>query len=317
MVQTPHSIGGRDVPLHSPQRVLFPEVGFTKADLREYLEAVSEVLLPQLLDRPVTRVRFPRGITGTRFFERNTPAGAPRWLRRQALSASPGTPATSGRAPRTVTYPFIDGVDGLRWMADQAALEFHTPQWRAGPRGAVHRPDRLVIDLDPGEGAGLAACARVAHLVRARLARDGLDARPVTSGGRGLHLYAAVPGESPVLARGRTSRAVHAYVHDLARELAGEHPDLVVARSGAEHRVGRVFLDWSQNHPARSTATPYTLRARGPRPTVAAPRHWEEIGDRLTQLGPEDVVARLHREGDRLAAPGRVPPAEAAAGGAR
>lgn len=307
MTDTHGGAGRRAVSLHSPDKVMFPEAGFTKADLWAYLDAVSPALLPQLADRPVTRVRFPGGVTGERFFEKNTPRNAPRWLRRLTLSASPGTRTTRGRAPKQVTYPLIDSTDGLKWMADQAALEFHTPQWRVGPRGGVHRPDRLVIDLDPGEGVGLEACARVAHLVRDRLAEDGLAAWPVTSGGKGLHLYAAVPGDSPALVRGRTSRAVHAFVGDLAHELADQHPDLVVARAGAGHRRGRVLVDWSQNHAARSTATPYTLRARGSRPTVAAPRHWEEIGPDLRQLGPEDVVARLHRDGDLMARHGLVP----------
>lgn len=296
----------QEVRLHSPEKEMFPEAGFTKADLAAYLEAVSPALLPQLADRPVTRVRFPEGVTGERFFEKNTPRNAPRWLRRMTLSASPGG-TTRGRAPKQVTYPLVDDLAGLRWMADQAALEFHTPQWRVGPRGGVRRPDRLVIDLDPGEGVGLAGCAEVAHLVRERLADEGLEAWPVTSGGNGLHLYALVPGESSALAGARTSRAVHAFVGRLAHALAEEHPDLLVARSGAEHRVGRVFLDWSQNHPARSTATPYTLRARGPRPTVAAPRTWEEVDDTLRQLAPDEVVTRLRRDGDLMALHGFTP----------
>ncbi|MDQ0895772.1 non-homologous end-joining DNA ligase [Agromyces ramosus] len=270
------------------EKALF-ESGFTKGDLVQYYRAVAEVILPQLAGRPVTRIRFPDGVGGIRFFEKNTPKYAPSWLRRLPLSANPG----SAKPAKTVTYPFIDDIAGLEWMSNQAAVELHTPQWRAGPRGGIRPPDRLVIDLDPGEGAGLADCASAAHLIRARLADDGLEAWPVTSGSKGIHLYAALP-------KRRSARAVHAFVGRIAGELAEAHPDALVAQVGREHRVGRVFIDWSQNSPARSTATPYTLRGRDT-PMVAAPREWEELGPDVAQLGPDDVLARLARDGDLMA----------------
>ena len=289
----------------SPNRALFPEAGFTKADLAAYFEAVAPALLLQLADRPVTRIRFPEGVGGRRFYERNTPRWAPAWLRHLQISASPGSETEYRSHPaKLVDYPFIDDVAGLRWMAGQAAIELHTPQYRVGPRGAIRRPDRLVIDLDPGRGAGLDECAWVAVRARERLAADGLVTWPVTSGGSGIHLYASVPGGSARLARAGTARSVHAYVRDLARKLARAHPDRIVDVADRDARAGRVFLDWSQNHPARSTATPYTLRGRGAAPTVAAPRRWAEIAPGLVQLGPAEVVARLSRDGDLLAAHG-------------
>lgn len=283
------------VRIRKPDKTLFAG-GFTKGQLADYYRAVAPAILPQLAGRPVTRIRFPDGPRGERFFEKNTPRYAPHWLRRRGLSASPGR----AKPAKTVVYPFVDDVAGLEWMANQAAVELHTPQWRVGPRGGIRKPDRLVIDLDPGEGAGLDQCARAAHLVRERLGRDGLAAWPVTSGGKGIHLYAALDGR-------HTALAVHAFVRALARELAAAHPGLLTAVIGKEHRVGRVFLDWSQNHPARSTATPYTLRAKGPGPTVAAPRDWEEVQPGIVQLAPEDVRARLERDGDRMARWGLVP----------
>ncbi|QTX04970.1 non-homologous end-joining DNA ligase [Agromyces archimandritae] len=271
-----------------PDKALF-EDGFAKRDLADYYAAVAPVILRQLANRPVTRIRFPDGVGGTRFFEKNTPRYAPEWLRRLPLTANPG----SDKPAKTVVYPFIDDLDGLMWMANQAAIELHTPQWRTGPRGGIHRPDRLVIDLDPGEGAGLAECAAAAHLIRARLAEEGFETTPVTSGGKGLHLYAPLPGRA-------TGRSVHAFVGRIARELAAAHPGELVAQVGKEHRVGRVFLDWSQNHPARSTATPYTLRGKGASPTAAAPREWEELEPGIRQLGPAEVLARLGADGDLL-----------------
>lgn len=270
-----------------PEKQLF-ETGFTKGDLAGYYRAVAEVILPQLADRPVTRIRFPDGVGGMRFFEKNTPKYAPEWLRRMPLTANPG----SSRPAKTVTYPFIDDVSGLEWMSNQAAIELHTPQWRVGPRGGIRNPDRLVIDLDPGEGADIDDCAAAAHVIRARLAEDGLEAWPVTSGSKGIHLYAALDGR-------KTARAVHARVGAIARELAAEHAELV-ADVGKEKRVGKVFLDWSQNHPARSTATPYTLRGRA-EPRVAAPREWDELVSGVTQLGPDEVLRRLELDGDLMA----------------
>jgi bifunctional non-homologous end joining protein LigD len=276
------------VRLTHPEKQLF-ESGFTKRDLVDYYRAVADVILLQLAERPVTRIRFPDGVGGVRFFEKNTPKYAPSWLRRMPLSANPG----SKKPAKTVTYPFIDDVAGLEWMSNQAAVELHTPQWRVGPRGGIRKPDRLVIDLDPGEGAGLDECVAAARLIRTRLADDDLEVWPVTSGGKGIHLYAALSG-------GRAASAVHEYVGRVARELAAAHPDTLVAEVGTEKRVGKVFIDWSQNSPARSTATPYTLRGRT-EPRVAAPREWDELEPGVTQLGPDEVLRRLGRDGDLMA----------------
>jgi len=283
------------VRITNPDKVLFAG-GFTKRDLVDYYRAVADAILPQLAERPVTRIRFPDGVSGERFYEKNTPSYAPDWLRRMPLTANPGSSAPA----KTVVYPFADDVAGLDWMANQAAIELHTPQWRVGSRGGIRNPDRLVVDLDPGEGVGLDECAAAAQIIRVRLAAEGLEAWPLTSGGKGLHLYAALSGR-------RTGRAVHAWVRRVAGELAAEHPEMLVATVGKTHRVGRVFFDWSQNHPARSSATPYTLRGKGEAPTAAAPRDWDELEPGLTQLGPAEVVMRLRADGDRMALWGLVP----------
>lgn len=274
--------------LTSIDKVMYPETGFTKRDVIDYYRAVSEVLLPQLRNRVVTQIRYPDGIGGDRFFQKNVSPYTPKWIRRFVISASPG----SKKPAKQVRYPVIDNIAGLLWFANQAALELHTPQWRVGPRGGVRNPDRLVIDLDPGEGTGLDECAEIAHIVRARLAEDDLDAFPVTSGGKGLHLYAAVEGN-------RSALSIHGYVKSIARELAEANSERIVAVQDKDARVGKVMIDWSQNHPARSTATPYTLRGK-PSPTVAAPRSWDEITDGLTQLSPDRVVGRLETHGDLM-----------------
>lgn len=281
-------VSGRRVRLSNLDRELYPG-GFTKAEMISYYTRVAPAILAQLRDRPVTRIRFPEGVTGERFFEKNTPRGAPDWLRHQRLPASPGSDEET-----IVDYPFLDDLPALVWAANQGAIELHTPQWRAGPRGRIHRPDRLVVDLDPGAPAGLDECTTVAHLVASRLRDDGLATlRPVTSGGSGMQMYADLDGR-------RSADDVREYARTLAHELAAEHPGLVVATMAKAARRGKVLIDWSQNNAAKTTVTPYSLRGRD-EPRVAAPRDWGEIEPGLTQLGPDQVLERLEQDGDLLA----------------
>ena len=283
-------VGGRRLRIGHLDRVVYPSVGMTKAEVLHYYMQVAPAILPQLRDRPVTRIRYPEGVAGEKFFEKNVPRGAPSWLRHLRLPASPGTDDEG----TVLDLPFLDDLASLVWTANGGALELHTPQWTVGPRGAIRHPDRLVIDLDPGAPAGLAECARVARTVADRLAEDGLRAHPVTSGSKGLQLYAPLDGR-------RTAAEVREYAKGLAHELAAAQPDLIVAVMRKDLRGGKVLLDWSQNHPAKTTITPYSLRARE-RPAVAAPRTWDEIDDPdLRQLTPDEVLARLDTLGDPLA----------------
>lgn len=281
-------IDGRKVRLTHLDRVVYPADRTTKGEVVHYYVTVADALLRQLKDRPVTRIRFPEGVAGQKFFEKNIPRGTPSWVRHQVIPASPGTDDEG----TTLDLPFIDDLAAVVWLANASALELHTPQWRVGPRGGIHHPDRLVIDLDPGPPAGLDECARVAHVVADRLGDDGLVTYPVTSGSKGLQLYAELDGSRPV------SR-IWQYARDLAYELAAAHPDRLVANQKKELRRGKVLLDWSQNHPAKTTITPYSLRARE-HMTVAAPRTWDEIEPGLTQLTAAEVLDRLQRDGDLL-----------------
>ena len=283
-------VGGRQLRIGHLDKVMYPSVGMTKAEVLDYYSRVAAALLPQVHDRPVTRVRFPDGVGGERFFEKNIPLGAPDWLRRQRVRAAPGAQDEG----KELVFPFFDDVAALVWSANQGALELHTPQWRVGPRGGLRNSDRLVIDLDPGPPATVLECARVARLVADRLRADGLETTPVTSGSKGLQLYAALDGR-------RTALQVRQYARDLAHELAAANPGLIVAVMRTDLRGGKVLLDWSQNHPAKTTITPYSLRGLE-RPSVAAPRTWEELADgELAQLSPEEVLDRLDRDGDLLA----------------
>jgi bifunctional non-homologous end joining protein LigD len=282
-------VDGRRLVLRNLDKVLYPATATTKGEVLAYYAAVAPVLLRELADRPLTRKRWPDGVTGHPFFEKNLPNGTPHWVRRTTLPA-PG----STKERETVTYPVIDGLAALMWVANLAAIELHVPQWRVDPDGAARPPDRLVIDLDPGAPAGLAECAQVARAVRDRLADDGLTAVPVTSGGKGLQLYAAVSGTQDAM-------TVHDYAKRLAERLERDLPGLVVSRMTRSLRPGRVLLDWSQNHPAKTTIAPYSLRGRD-QPFVAAPRRWEELDDaQPVQLDHTEVARRVATDDDLLA----------------
>jgi bifunctional non-homologous end joining protein LigD len=284
-------IDGRLLRVRNLNKVLYPQDGTTKAAVLDYYARVSPVLLPLLAHRPVSRFRWPDGVEAGSFVEKEMPRGAPSWVKTVTLE-SPG----SQRGHEKVTYPLVESLADLAWLANLAALELHVPQWQVGPRGGVHQPDRLVIDLDPGAPAGLAECADVALLVRERLVADGLEPLPVTSGSKGLQLYAPVSGR-------QSSDRLREYARQLAEDLTRDHPKLVVSSMKKAIRPGKVLLDWSQNHGAKTTISPYSLRGRA-LPNVAAPRTWDEIedGGTLTQLHHREVLERLERDGD-LAAP--------------
>ena len=283
-------VEGRRLALSNLEKVLYPATGTTKAEVLAYYTAVAPVLLPHLADRPVTRKRWPDGVESAPFFEKNVPMGAPDWVRRVRLPV-PG----STKDRETIDFTLIDGLADLVWTANLAALEIHVPQWTVGPRGAVRGPDRLVVDLDPGPPAGLAECTEVAFAARERLAADGLECVPVTSGGKGMQLYAPISGRQDAM-------TVHAYAKAVAEELERAMPRLVVSRMTKALRPGKVLFDWSQNHPAKTTISPYSLRGRDV-PTAAAPRTWEELeAGGLAQLTSDEVTERLAADGD-LAAP--------------
>ncbi|MFC5381542.1 non-homologous end-joining DNA ligase [Aquipuribacter nitratireducens] len=288
-------VGGRPVRLTHLDRVIYPATGTTKAEVVDYYARIAHVLLPQLRDRPVSRKRFPQGVgatgPGATFFEKNVPGGAPTWVRRQTIPAEPEDEGST-----RIEFPFVDDVAGLVWLANLSALELHTPQWRVGPRGAFKGVDRLVVDLDPGTGAGLAECASVAHLVAERLGDDGLDTVPVTSGSKGMQLYAPWPARAA-----RAHGSTRDYAKALAEQLARDHRRLVVSDMKKTLRSGKVLVDWSQNHLAKTTVTPYSLRGRE-LPRVAAPRAWAEVGDDLEQLSPWEVLERVDSVGDLMAA---------------
>jgi bifunctional non-homologous end joining protein LigD len=272
---TTAELDGHRIGLTNLDRVVYPATGTTKAEVIRYYLAIAAVMVPHVRDRPTTRRRWPDGVAGQVFYERNLPDWAPRWLRTVRLEHS----------DRTVTYPVPRERADLVWFAQSGALELHTPQWRVGPRGARRKPDRLVLDLDPGAPAGLAECAALALRLRERLAQDGAVSVPVTSGSKGIQVYASWP------LPGQTTSSAE-YARRLAEDLAAETPGEVVATMTRRERGGKVLLDWSQNNPSKTTIAPYSLRGRET-PTVAAPRTWSELesGD-IEQLTFDAVLER-------------------------
>ncbi|MDT5339612.1 MAG: bifunctional non-ous end joining protein LigD [Mycobacterium sp.] len=271
------------VKLTNPDKVLYPATGTTKAEIFEYYVAIADVMVPHIAGRPVTRKRWPNGVGGQEFFEKQLASSAPGWLARGSVTHKSGT----------TTYPIIDTREGLAWIAQQAALEVHVPQWRFD--GSEPGPaTRIVFDLDPGEGVTFRQLCEVAHEVRGIITDIGLTTFPLTSGSKGLHLY--VPLTDPISSQGASVLAKR-----IAVQLEKAMPKHVTATMTKSLREGKVFLDWSQNSSAKTTIAPYSMRGRE-EPTVAAPRTWEEIEDPdLRHLRFDEVLERAARDGDLLA----------------
>ncbi|MGY4856640.1 ATP-dependent DNA ligase [Cryobacterium sp. AP23] len=284
------TVGGRRVTLTHLEKVMYPETGTTKADILGYYAAVSDALIRHARDRPATRKRWVHGVgtadePGQVFFQKNLGDGTPEWVVRRELA----------HTSRVTVYPLVNDLATLTWLAQIGTLELHVPQWRFDVDGQPAPPDRLVLDLDPGEGVGLAECAQVAGWARALLLDMGLDTVPVTSGSKGIHLYAALEGT-------HSSDQVSEVAHELARALEADHPGEVLSAMTRSLRPGKVFVDWSQNSANKTTIAPYSLRGQL-RPLVAAPRTWRELeAPGLEQLDYRQVLKRLERRPDPLAA---------------
>jgi bifunctional non-homologous end joining protein LigD len=284
-------VEGRTLTLSNLDKVLYPDAGFRKGEVIDYYARIAPVMLPHLAGRPATFKRYPNGVEGKFFFEKNSPSHAPDWVRTVNLP-TPG----STKGHETIDFTIIKDLPTLVWAANLAALELHIPMWRVGPRGKVYEPDLMVFDLDPGPPATIVECCEVAQIVRDVLKQDGLTAYPKTSGSKGMQLYVPV--------RGAPWQQTHAYARELAQRLAKEREDLVVWQMKKEIRGGKVLIDWSQNNAAKTTIAVYSLRAR-PRPTVSTPITWEEVEACTSPedlvFTSQDVLERVDSHGDLFA----------------
>ena len=265
-------VEGRRIALSNLEKVLYPATGTTKGELLHYCASVADPLLAHLRGRPVSFLRFPDGPDGPALLHQESPARHP------LLGEYRESAALRDKAARQVV---VADLATLMWAAN-LVVEFHTPQWRAQ---APAEADRLVLDLDPGAPASVVECCAVALWLRERLAADGLRAYAKTSGSKGLHLLAALD-PTP-------SERVSAYAKVLAREAEAALPDLVTHKMAKALRPGKVFVDFSQNAAAKTTATPYTVRAKerpyGVRAGVLGG------GRGVRRAGRSDVPDRRHR----------------------
>lgn len=288
-------VEGRRLSVSNLDKVLYPEAGFTKADVIWYYLHVAPFLLPHVAGRPLTMTRYPDGVTGKSFFEKHSARKAPEWAR-------------SVRVPRSerdggaefIEQLVIDDLPTLVWVANLAALELHVPQWRSVSDGSYGPVDLIVFDLDPGAPASIVECCVVAGWLRAELESRGLLALAKTSGSKGLQLYARLDPPWP------WERA-HGEAREIAQLMERQHPAEVLSNMRRDLRAGKVLIDWSQNHGAKTTIAPYSLRAL-PAPTVSTPVTWPEVelgaegggGEQLRFLA-SDVLERAESLGDLFA----------------
>jgi bifunctional non-homologous end joining protein LigD len=280
-------IEGRKLTLSNPDKVLFPEPGFAKAQVVEYYVRVSEWLLPHLRDRPVTLKRYPNGIHDKHFYEKDAPRYTPSWVRTFPVPRHAGGP--------DIRYVVIDDLPTLVWAANLANLEIHPFLHRVPD---IDRPTMVVFDLDPGEGAGILDCARVALQIKEVLDGMGLQSFPKVSGSKGIQL--TIPLNTPV-----TYAETQPFAHNLAQLLERENPDRVVSEMAKAARRHKVFIDWSQNADHKTTVCVYSMRAKREQPYVSMPVTWDELArakkPEALDFPPDASLKRLAKMGDLYA----------------
>jgi bifunctional non-homologous end joining protein LigD len=276
-------VGGRlRLELTHPERVMYPQTGFTKADMADYYRAVASVLLPHLQGRPLSMRRYFRGVDGPKRWEKECPPQAPEWLTRVAVpSEAKGHP---------INYCVIDSEDALLWSVNHANIELHVTLALGED---IQRPTHMVFDLDPGEPAGIEDCAEVALLLRGTFEQLGLASLAKTTGSKGLQVYVPLNSDT-------TYDDTKPFARQVAELLAERWPERVTATMAKRERVGKVLVDWSQNDWHKSTVAPYSLRARE-RPTVSTPVTWDEVEAGRLGYDFADVVRRVEEHGDLFA----------------
>jgi bifunctional non-homologous end joining protein LigD len=279
-------VAGHQLKVSNLDKVLYPDAGFTKAEVIDYYVRVAPVMVPHVGDRGVTLRRYPNGVDETSFFEKRCPSHRPDWI---------GTFEGPGDRNGTIGYCALDSVAALAWSANRAALEIHAPMARGTD---IESPTMCVFDLDPGPRTGIPECAEVALDIREVLdTLAGLEAFAKTSGSKGLQVY--VP-----LNASHTHEGCSEFAQAVAQALEKHHPKRVTSTMAKAARPGKVFIDWSQNSRHKTTVAVYSLRAR-PHPMVSTPVTWEEVeeaadGADLSFEAP-DVLARVQEYGDLFA----------------
>lgn len=271
-------------------KLFFPEGKFTKGDVISYYVAVAPYILPHLKDRPVTLIRFPDGVTGEKFYEKNVPSFAPKWIKTHAVSRR----SREG----TTHYIVIDDAPTLAWCANLAAIELHPFLHHTKN---LDQPTHVVFDFDPGEGSDILTCAKVAFLVKEILDGLKLQSFPKVSGSKGLQLY--VPLNTKV-----TYATTSAFAKAMAELLEQKYPDLVVSKMDKIQRRDRVLIDWSQNSTSKTTVGVYSMRGKRNAPFISMPVTWDELKRVMKTkktaslfFSPADALKRLKKIGDLFA----------------
>jgi bifunctional non-homologous end joining protein LigD len=282
-------VDGRTLSLSNLDKVFYPRTGFTKGQVIEYYTRIAPALLPHLRDRHLTLKRYPNGVEGDYFYEKQCPRHRPDWVRTAGV--------WSRHNGREIDYCMADDLATVVWLANLADLEMHTPLAYAT---APEQPTFLAFDLDPGPGATIVECAEVACRLREAFDHFGLLAFPKTSGSKGMQVY--VPLNTPT-----TYAATKPFAQGVAQVLERRMPELVVSEMRKDRRPGKVFIDWSQNDEHKTTVCVYSLRARE-RPTVSTPLTWDEVEAVLRTRDPgeleftsDEVLARVDDHGDCFA----------------
>jgi bifunctional non-homologous end joining protein LigD len=288
--KTELNVAGRTLVVSNLDKVLYPEAGFTKAQVIDYYIRIAPVLLPHLKNRPITLKRYPDGVDGFFFYEKQCPSHRPDWV-------ETATVPSERRAEKQIDYCVMNDLPALVWAANLADLELHTFLHRAP---AITRPTALAFDLDPGPPADIVLCCQVGLWLKKVFDDLGLESFPKTSGSKGLQVF--VP-----LNTATTYEKTKPFAHALAEKLEREHPDLVVSRMKKVLRNGKVLFDWSQNDEHKTTVNVYSLRAKA-RPMVSAPITWKEVeacwkkkdATRLS-FRSDEVLKRVEKDGDLFA----------------
>jgi bifunctional non-homologous end joining protein LigD len=278
-------VGGKNLRLSNLDKVLYPEVGFTKGQVIDYYTRIAPVLLPHLKNHPLTLKRYPNGVDEKYFYEKQSPSHRPDWVKTVPVPAR----------GKTIDFTLANDLPTLVWLANLADLELHTSLSLAKN---IQRPTTLAFDLDPGPPATIVECSQVALWLRDIFKELKLESFPKTSGSKGMQLY--VPLNTPKASYDQTKPFAKA----LAELLEKQHPKQVVSSMKKELRPGKVLIDWSQNDEHKTTINAYSLRAKS-RPTVSTPLTWKEVEKILDSGDPDsavfdsdDVLARVDKQGD-------------------
>jgi len=289
-LKTQLTVKGRTLSVSNLDKVLYPKTGFTKGQVIDYYIKVSPALLPHLKDRPITLKRYPEGVEGFFFYEKQCPPHRPAWIKTTPVPAE-------RREAKRIDYCVMNDLPALVWAANLADLELHTFLHRAP---AITRPTSLAFDLDPGPPADILLCCQVALWIKEVFDGLGLESFPKTSGSKGLQLF--IPLNTPV-----TYAKTKPFAHALAERLERDHPTAIVSKMQKSLRTGKVLIDWSQNDDHKTTVCAYSLRARE-HPTVSTPVRWEEVTQALKSKDPrrlvfesDAVLKRVEKLGDLFA----------------